>query len=330
MSDVSKASIKIQREFLSFSNCIKHIEVTGRQKTSSSSSSSPPTSSVRTPARTPPAGAPYGAGRQPGETGSELAPLWGHLGGRHDDHEVGPSNDGVRVSLLVPSPFTAQFLRMKAGTSPGRGSSISTPTVKVSPPFSGSSVEILVPVSACQQVLFEVKFISPSNGVVGRVADIELPRLSDIPDFVPPLITDVLDVKFLLGGSHDLAVKSGSPIPDSCLLDYLEAVDAFNHRMEIIANQREEANTGLKLQQVLVQGEVEKTQAEILKQLGCVCTSPRLEITGNSEVGGVYLYHGLDSGGRPTYRSERGSFYGLEMLTLLIIDWNWSSLSRVV
>ena len=204
---------------------------------------------------------------------------------------------------LAPSPFTANFLRMKVVTSPARDTS--TPVVKVSPPFSGSSVEIVVPVSACQQFLFEIKIISPNNGVVGTVADIELPRLSDIPDFVPPLTTSVLDVKFLLGGSHDLAVKSSSPIPDSCLLDYLEAVDAFNQRMEIIANQREETNTGLKVRQDLVQDEVEMTQAESLKLHGCVCTSPRLEITGDSEVGGVYLYQGLDTRGRPTYSLDQ-------------------------
>ena len=347
VSDVRKASIKIQREFLSFSDCIKHIEVTGKLKKSTTSTSSKTSSKTSTTSRRPPSRVPgtappphswipFGGGRKPGETGSEVTRLWRHLGARADSQAspgqittVRPparrpssttggsggsggwgyreTNSTVFTSTdlqsglapaLAPSPFTANLLRMKVA-SPARGAS--TPTVKVSPPFSGSSVEIVVPVSACQQFLFEIKIISPNNGVVGTVADIELPRLPDIPDFVPPLMTSVLDVKFLMGGSHDLTVKSNSPIPDSCLLDYLEAVDAFNHRVEIIANQREETNAGLKRLQDAVQDEVEMTQAESLKLHGCVCTSPRLEITGDSEVGGVYLYQGLDSKRRPTY-----------------------------
>ena len=91
--------------------------------------------------------------------------------------------------------------------------------------------------------------------------------------------------------------------PPFLRLHFVEAVDAFNHRMEIIANQREEANTDLKRLQDAVQDEVELTQAERLKLHGCVCTSPRLEISGDSEVDGFYLYQGLDSRGRPTYRS---------------------------
>jgi len=138
---------------------------------------------------------------------------------------------------------------------------------------------------------------------VGTLTDIPLPRLPNIPDFVPPLMTSVLDVKFLMGGSHDLTVRSNSPVPDSCLLDYLEAVDAFNQRMEVIANEREEANSEVKSVQDGVQDEVEMTQSESLHQFGCVCSSPRLEVEGGGDVAGVYLYQGLTNG-RPAFRLD--------------------------
>ena len=186
---------------------------------------------------------------------------------------------------LAPSPFTGNFLRMKTAPAPAKPTSL----VKVSPPFSGSWVEMVIPVDPCQQYLFEINIITPKNAVVATITDLELPKLSDIPDFVPAPLTSVLDVKFLMGGKHDLVAKSGSPVPDSCLIDYLEAVDAFNNRMEIIGNVKEEANNEEKRVQDEVQDKVELTQSEILHRFGCVCSSPRLEVVGGGEVAGVCL-----------------------------------------
>ena len=339
VSDVRKASIKISREFLSFSDCIKHIEVSGTQKTS-------PVTKTSSPARPLPGRNPFGLGRQPGQSGAQGQRSWGHLA-RTRERFPGPpvvtpttsrtpvtttarwgykapkgtpkptsarggwgyretKTEQVRTSntnfdsSLTPSPFDGNFLRMKTVAAKAAKA---TPVVKVSPPFSGSEVEMVIPVEACQQYVFDLKIISPNNGVVGTVTDIQLPRLPNIPDFVPPLMTSVLDVKFLMGGSHDLTVRSNSPVPDSCLLDYLEAVDAFNQRMEVIANEREEANSELKSVQDGVQDEVEMTQSESLHKFGCVCSSPRLEVEGGGEVAGVYLYQGLTNG-RPAFKLD--------------------------
>ena len=201
-----------------------------------------------------------------------------------------------------PSTFTGKFLRMK-----DTGGQKKTAVVKESPPFRNDDVELVVPVEACQQYTFEVRIISPNNAVVGTIPDVLLPKLPDIVDFVPPPVTEVVDVKFLMGGKHDVVAKKGGPIPDSCLLDYFEALDAFANRVEIIANDQHVVNVAEKTVQDNVQDDVEKTQSESLKKFGCVCTSPRLEIlnmeTGSFDALGVYLYQGMH-GGRPYYTQD--------------------------
>ena len=201
-----------------------------------------------------------------------------------------------------PSTFTDKFLRMKAS-----GSEKKTAVVKESPPFRNTEVELVVPVEACLEYTFEVRIISPNNAIVGTVPDIILPKLPDIKDFVPPPITEVVEVKFLMGGKHDVVAKKGSPIPDSCLLDYFEAMDAFANRVEIIANEQKEKNAVEKSVQDKIQDDVEKTQSESLKKFGCICTSPRLEIvnmgTGSFDALGVYLYQGMHDG-RPYYKQD--------------------------
>ena len=211
-------------------------------------------------------------------------------------------NSMTLVDAAGPSTFTSKFLRMK-----NTGGQKKTSLVKESPPFRNTDVELVIPVEACQQYTFEVRIISPNNAVVGTIPDIILPKLPDIIDFVPPPVTEVVDVKFLMGGKHDVVAKKGSPIPDSCLLDYFEALDAFANRVEIIANDQHSVTAAEKAIQDKIQDDVEKTQSESLKKFGCICTSPRLEIL-NMEIGsfdalGVYLYQGMHDG-RPYYKQD--------------------------
>ena len=367
--DVSKATIKINRDSLPFLNCIKHIEVSGTSKKKDIIQKSS-TSSTSAPKKTLDADwTPFGQGRQFGENGLGRERAWGHLG----DRKVSTSSDppppaqttvrpgttttrsswgykpakgtpaptsarfveklNVFVKLLLlfrggwsydtialtdvsqdtlnlmtiadaagPSTFTGKFLRMKE-----TGNQKKTAVVKESPPFRNPDVELVVPVEACQQYTFEVRIISPNNAVVGTIPDIILPKLSDIIDFVPPPVTEVVDVKFLMGGKHDIVAKKGSSIPESCLLDYFEALDAFANRVEIIANAQHFGNAAEKAIQDNVQDDVEKTQSEILKKFGCICTSPRLEIlnmeTGSFDALGIYLYQGMHDG-RPYYKQD--------------------------
>ena len=82
VSDVTKASIKISKDFLTFSSCIKHIEATGKKMTSPASKyskSSSPVPSVPVVCLPPCSRPPLGLGRQPGQTGAQRGRQWGHL-----------------------------------------------------------------------------------------------------------------------------------------------------------------------------------------------------------------------------------------------------------
>ena len=66
--------------------------------------------------------------------------------------------------------------------------------MKATPPFLTDDVEVVVPVQPCEQYTFEVKLISPTNSEMGKVEGIILPALPDLPDYIPPPITSVIQV----------------------------------------------------------------------------------------------------------------------------------------
>jgi len=347
--DVSKASIKLKREILTFQDCIKHIEVSGtsiNQVTNMQSSTVTPLTPIVAQKNV---WIPFGTGRQFGHNGIEKERKWKHLdsssgpnqpksssvvettpssptptttqrwgymppqgtpaptsvrgGWKYENIQVPMKSSPALTIAAGPSTFTNKFLRMKS-----LGSPRPTSTVKEAPPFKSSVVEILVPVDPCTEYTFVLKIMSPNNAVVGTVPNLKLPRLPDIHDYVPPPVSEVVDVKFLMGGKHDLVAKSNGPIPNSCLLDYFEAVDAYANRVEVIANEAFQSNAVEKSVQDNIQDDVEKTQSETLHILGCTCTSPRLEIvpkktSTNLDFAGVYLYQGMRNS-KPYYKLD--------------------------
>ena len=321
--DVSKASIKIKREFLTFLDCIGHIEISGTAKAREPKSrkTSPPS-----PAPVSGAGPLYGAGRGAGQQGGNTA-QWRHLAADWGQQPPAGSTSTSTVTrtaeewsypstttttatsssslpAAAASVFTDTFLRMKKPVSSQKPA-----VVKVSPPFSASEVELLLGVAPCQEYSLQLRILSPAGAVVAAVADLALPRLADIPSYVPPPVSEVVEVKFLLGGKHDLAAKQGGPIPASCLLDYFEAVDAFSSRVEAVASSLAEANTAARAEQAAVQRRVEVTQEAVLRRHGCLCPAPRLLLDPAPSHApapawaGVYLYQGMH-GGRPSYRQD--------------------------
>ena len=247
---------------------------------------------------------------------STTTPRWGYKppkgtpaptsvrgGWKYEKVQVQTRSSSALTNAAGPSTFTNKFLRMKSLGSPRQ-----TTTVKEAPPFKSSEVELVVPVEPCTEYSFVLKIMSPNSAVVGTVPDIKLPRLPDILGYIPPPVSEVVDVKFLMGGKYDLAAKANGPIPDSCLLDYFEAVDAFANRVEVIANEANENNAVEKSVQDNIQDDVEKTQSETLHLFGCVCTSPRLEIvpqasSPNLDFAGVYLYQGMKNS-KPYYKLD--------------------------
>jgi len=168
--------------------------------------------------------------------------------------------------------------------------------VKSVPPFSAET-EIVVPVEACKEYEFELRFVTPAGGELGRIPDIMLPPLPDIEEYVPPPFTQVVKMN-LLGGKLSFSTQTSSTVPASCLPRYLEAVDAYAARMEALANSEEGKTREEERLMGRKQDLVELTQEKILAKLGCVCTSPRLKMGDK-----IFLYQGQREG-KPYYKED--------------------------
>ncbi len=68
--------------------------------------------------------------------------------------------------------------------------------MKAVPPFLTEEVEVVVPLpQPCEPYIFEVKLVSPANSELGVVTGIRLAALPDLPDYIPPPITAVVQVQ---------------------------------------------------------------------------------------------------------------------------------------
>ena len=129
-----------------------------------------------------------------------------------------------------------------------------------------------------------------------------------------------------------MTTQKSSPVPESCLPDYMEALDAYANRLEALGNQQKGVVDGAKRRQGSQQQAVEVTQAEMLARHGCACASPRLELVytdaapasydavkakHHSPVFGVYLYDGMREG-RPVYRLDLERRSTAEFVTRLV------------
>merc|ERR1711962_6436 len=217
--------------------------------------------------------------------------------------------DGYRPSFWgQPSVFSNQFLRLTTKASP----KVAGP-VKKSPPFLSEEVEIDVPVEPCKQYVFEMKIINPQNAEIGKISDLELQALPEIDDYIPPPMTSVILVELQMGGKYQVKTQPTSPVPESCLPDYMEAMDTYAHRLEIVANEQNKNNTVVRRVQSKAQQNVELTQADLLVKQSCVCASPRLELQITpanpaasphpSPLAGIYLYEGIWEG-KPYYKQD--------------------------
>ena len=68
----------------------------------------------------------------------------------------------------------------------------------------GSEIEIVVPVEPCELYDFSLKIINPQGKEIGKVDNIDLKSLADIDDFVPPPLTSVVMVDYLMGGKFQV------------------------------------------------------------------------------------------------------------------------------
>ena len=136
--------------------------------------------------------------------------------------------------------------------------------------------------------------VSPRNAVLGEVKNLRLPKLSEMQDFRPPMLSRVFSVN--AGGQMTLNPSSG--IPASCVGDFLQAVDnhlahmrtnvQFHMNQESLAN-HDSYQWAMKLN---------NHKREQLGAIGCSCHSTYLRINGTSkssyqDLMGIYHFEGM-------------------------------------
>jgi len=219
------------------------------------------------------------------------------------------------ASPSVGSPFGPVETPVYANTLP-RAKKVGAPKksgpVRVQAPFLLPTIELLVAADAnCAEFNYELKFFA--NGKeVGKVSTmLHLPSLADIPSYVPPPITAVMDIKFGTSGKPVYGVKTSSGVSAACLPSYFEALDAYRQRLENEITYQTK-NT-LKTQTVVTSTnlQMEEAQKATLAKQGCICTSPHLVFSSSdwatskshAEFFGHYQYKGLQ-GGYPYYEKS--------------------------
>merc|ERR1712098_65170 len=177
-------------------------------------------------------------------------------------------------------------------------------------------IELLIAADAnCAEYNYEVKFFAPKKGEIGKVTQLHLASLADIPSYVPPPITAVMSISFGTSGKPVYGVKTSSGVSAARLPSYFEALDAYRQRLEneVTFHAAKAGTNQGKISQANQKSET--AQEQTLKTHGCVCTSPHLEFSTTDDKlkksypqdFGHYQFQGLDAGGHPYYEKTTGS-----------------------
>jgi len=334
VSDLRMASISFPKNLIQNPNCLDYIQVTGdevRAKPSLSRQSSTasmdgavtwghlgntlgtvynPSISVGS-AQTLPSGITFAGGSSSPSMSRGSSPPRGPLAGTYSTGSTGSLQSQRSTSSTGGSPFGPIEKPMYANTLPRpnkKGASQKSGPVKVQPPFLKPMIEILIAAKDCAEFNFEVKFFAPTSKEIGKVQNVHLPALADIPTYIPPPITQVMSITFGTSGKPVYGVKTSSGVSAACLPSYFEALDSYRQRLENeVGFHVGKAGSGSgQISQTNKQSET--AQEQTLKSHGCVCTSPHLEfsttttkhLTTYPDHFGHYHFKGMN-GGHPYY-----------------------------
>merc|ERR1712002_73735 len=329
VTDLKMATISFPREILPGASCLDYIQVTGSQVKSSSRPRSSSVSRSRSfswkhlgqsspsiqagNAATLPmpisTGNSYSSVARGGSSArGPVANSWSRSSSSSSSFSPPGSPTSSRslpsMSAPIAKPNFANTLpRGKGGASHNVG------PVRVQPPFLNPMIDINVAVKDCAEYNFEVKFYAPTSKEVGKVSNIRLPALADLPGYVPPPITSVMSITYGNSGKPVYGVKTASGVTSACLPAYFEAYDAYTQRLENeVKYQTKEGN---RVQGLVTdsQTKLDSSQEELLRKTGCVCTSPHIEFsTTNAEhkkkhpqVFGHYHFQGMHKN-KPFYK----------------------------
>jgi len=332
ISNLRMVSISFPRDLIKYASCLDYIQVTGEEissrKPSLSRQSSTasmtgalkwdhldynPQISAGTGAITLPARVSGGFSQQ-----RSVSPPRGPLAGTYSpslSSQKSSSSGYSSTSGASDSPFGPVEAPHYANTLPRqakKGALKKSGPVKVQGPFLKPSIELLIAADAnCAEYNFEVKFFVPKTGEIGKVNMIHLASLAAIPNYVPPPITAVMDIKFGASGKPVYGVKTSSGVSAACLPSYFEALDAFRQRLENEITYMSKKTSKSKSIASSTSLHMEEAQEAVLKKQGCICTSPHLELkstdfataNGHKEFFGHYHYKGLH-GAMPYYEKS--------------------------
>jgi len=300
--DLRMATISFPRDLLPGASCLDYIQVTGSEVKSSSRPRSSSVSRSRSFSwkhlgQTSPSiqagnaatlpmpirgGSSYSSvARGGGSVRGPAANSWSSSSSIRSSSQSPPGSPTSTRSMpgLISKPNYANTLPRQKG-----GSSHKVGPIKVQPPFLNETIQIKVPVKDCNEYNFEVKFFAPTSKEVGKVSNIRLPALADVPGYVPPPITSVMSISYGTSGKPVYGVKTASGVNSACLPAYFEAYDAYTHRLENEVNYQ--TKEGDRVQGIVKDSktQLDTSQEELLRKTGCVCTSPHIEFaTTNAE-----------------------------------------------
>jgi len=296
--DLKMATISIPRDQLPGASCLDYIQITGEQvrprKASGSRSPSRSRSfnwghlgqaggAVTLPASLS-SGQSYssavrgGSGaRGPAASSWSSSPSANTRSRTSSTGSRSPSLSGSRTPSSPGSPAVSRPDYANSLPRPKGGSTSKVGPIRVQPPFLNPIIEMNVPVKDCMEYNFEIKLYAPRGKEIAKVSNIKLPALADVPGYVPPPLTSVMSITYGSSGKPIYGVKTSSGVTAACLPAYYEAYDAYTHRLENeVGWQNKEGNRAQSLV-TASQNQLGKSQEELLRKAGCVCTSPHLD-----------------------------------------------------
>jgi len=338
--DLRMASIQFPRELLQGASCLDYIQVTGSQvRGRSTPPSSPSPSRGRSfswghlgkttfnpniqvgAAATLPAGISYADAAKNTDPRGPLASQWSTSSSGSSSPGASPPaspSSPPRPGTATPAVTSGQTAQPPLFSPPNYANSLPRAAggatkqvgpIRVQPPFLKPIIEILVAVEDCSEYSFEVKLFAPGSKEVGKLSNIRLPPLADIPGYVPPPLTSVMSITFSPDGKPIYGVKTNSGVNAACLPAFYEAYDAYTHRLENEIHWQ--FGEGHRVQSLIdtTQNQLDKSQQELLKTFGCVCTSPHIKMATTdaslikkyADQFGHYHFQGMHAG-RPFYK----------------------------
>jgi len=279
--DLSKVSITFPNNFLKYPSCLDHIQVTGAEVKSRTGPSLSRQSSrtrgralsfshleLQDPAFNPSITA---GNAQTLPAKISYSDVTQGKSASRQSSSSSSSSAGSPLSIVKPA-FAYSLPRPSGGAATKLG------PIKVSPPYLRGLPEVLVPVSGCNQFTFDIQFVAGGK-TLDSLLGVVLPPLADIAGYVPAPITSVMTISYDTKGRAIYAVKKDSGVTAACLPAYFEAYDAYIQRLENEAGWQIGSAAKMKTLVEETKADLLDSEKELLKAVGCSCTSPTVELT---------------------------------------------------